>query len=238
MLAWWIEELWNSPSGNGKVLTISWVYWVIFSIVLHELAHGWAAILCGDRTPIESGHMTWNPLVHMGPASLMLFAIAGIAWGLMPVNPSRFRRRYDDALVSLAGPAMNFLLATLCIVLYGVWVAAAGGYWFSGVSVNDVLFKNTQIFLRLGIMLNIALGIFNLLPVPPLDGSRIAANIVPAYRRALESPQAPYIALGLFAFMFLYAGEPVFDAAMKVTHRATDLIGRVLLPSWAHSPTP
>lgn len=54
---------------------------VIFSITLHELAHGWAAIWQGDRTPIETGHMTWNPLVHMGWASLLMFAIVGIAWG-------------------------------------------------------------------------------------------------------------------------------------------------------------
>ncbi|VAX40844.1 hypothetical protein MNBD_PLANCTO03-1356, partial [hydrothermal vent metagenome] len=84
---WWVEVYWQ----QDKVLLVSWVFWLFVSIVLHELAHGFAAIRCGDRTPIELGHMTPNPLVHMGPASLIAFALFGLAWGSMPVNPSRFR---------------------------------------------------------------------------------------------------------------------------------------------------
>jgi hypothetical protein len=93
--------------------------WVIGSIVLHELAHGWAAIRLGDTTPRDLGHMTWNPLVHMGGFSLVVFAVIGIAWGMMPVDPSRLRGRYGDALVALAGPAMNIVLAA---VSFAVWL--------------------------------------------------------------------------------------------------------------------
>src|SRR5262249_8984123 len=109
---WWVAEIWN----QSPVLLVSWIVWVIGSIVLHELAHGWAALWCGDRTPIETGHMTWNPLVHMGQMSLLMFALVGIAWGQMPVDPSRFRGRYDDAKVALAGPLMNLALAITALV--------------------------------------------------------------------------------------------------------------------------
>ncbi|MDP7006011.1 MAG: hypothetical protein QF718_07365, partial [Phycisphaerales bacterium] len=88
MSGWWVHELWNA--GRGTEL-VSWIFWVIASITLHELAHGWAAIWEGDDTPRVTGHMSANPIVHMGLPSLILFLILGIAWGMMPVNPYRFR---------------------------------------------------------------------------------------------------------------------------------------------------
>ena len=94
---------------------------VIISIVLHELAHGWAAIWQGDDTPRIAGHMTPDPMVHMGGMSLLMLALVGMAFGAMPVNPRNFRSRYGDALVSAAGPAMNFLLAMVAQIILGVW---------------------------------------------------------------------------------------------------------------------
>ena len=73
---------------------VSWVVTVVVSVVLHELGHGVAALRQGDDTPRTSGHMTLNPLVHMGGLSLFLLFVIGIAWGMMPVNPSRFRSRH------------------------------------------------------------------------------------------------------------------------------------------------
>ncbi|MBT5381502.1 MAG: site-2 protease family protein, partial [Phycisphaerae bacterium] len=91
---------------------MSWIFWVLLSITLHELAHGWAAIWEGDKTPIETGHMSANPVVHMGRFSLIVFALIGFAWGLMPVRPWRFRHgRLGEAIVAIAGPAMNLALA-------------------------------------------------------------------------------------------------------------------------------
>ncbi len=218
MLAWWVADLWQ----HQPAMLVSWVYWVVFSIVLHELAHGWAAVACGDRTPIESGHMTWNPLVHMGPMSLMMFALVGIAWGMMPVDPTRFRRRFDQSIVSAAGPVMNLLLAGLALVLYGVWIGGANA------SAGQVLRDNVDTFLRVGLMLNLTLCLFNLLPVPPLDGSRIVANFVPAYRRVLQSEQGQYLALGGLVLVFMFAGKPIFGAAAKVTNRATNFVESVV----------
>lgn len=226
---WWMADLWQQQP-YGPVMLVSWVFWVIVSITLHELSHGWTAIRCGDRTPIETGHMTWNPVIHMGVPSLIMFAVTGITWGAMPVNPARFRGRYDDAKVALAGPAMNLFLALVCIIAYGVWVGAAGGRWFGGVSANRVLFENTQVFLRVGAMLNIMLLLFNLLPVPPLDGSRILASIHSGYRRMLEGPNSAQVALGLFIVVFLFGGKYAFRAASEATSVATGFSVRVLAP--------
>src|SRR5579862_344316 len=86
---------------------------VVVSICLHELAHGIVAIWLGDRTPIELGRITLNPLVHMGLPSLIVLLISGIAWGAMPVNERRLRGKYAPALVAAAGPAMNVLIAVI-----------------------------------------------------------------------------------------------------------------------------
>lgn len=235
MLAWWVSDLWNLQNANGKVILVAWVYWVIFSIVLHELAHGRAAIACGDRTPIETGHMTWNPLVHMGPISLMMFAIAGIAWGLMPIDPTRFRRKFDDAIVAAAGPVMNLVLAGVSLVLYGVWVGVTEANWFGntggGANISGVLRENVNLFLRVGIMLNLTLCLFNLIPAPPLDGSRIVANFVPEYRRFLQSEQGMQVTIAAVILLFMFASGPIWDAAFRVTRRATDFVDRLILPS-------
>lgn len=114
MTSWWVTSVLDSPGGG--ILLFSWVVWVIGSIVLHELGHGWAAIACGDDTPRRERHMTLNPLVHMGWPSLLLFAILGMAYGRMPVNPANFKSPWDDVIVALAGPMMNVLLAVGAII--------------------------------------------------------------------------------------------------------------------------
>ena len=86
--SWWVQRIYDE---GGFVLLFTWVIWVLGSIVLHELSHGWAALWEGDDTPRRLHRLTINPWVHMGPTSLIVFAVLGIAWGLMPVDPSRFR---------------------------------------------------------------------------------------------------------------------------------------------------
>lgn len=221
MLAWWMQSLWE----QNPVILVSWIYWVIFSIIFHELAHGWAAIACGDRTPIESGHMTWNPLVHMGPMSLIMFALVGIAWGLMPIDPSRFRRRSDEALVAAAGPFMNLVLAVAALLLYTGWIGLA-----TPASVGPILHGNVIIFLKVGVMLNLTLCLFNLLPAPPLDGSRILATFIPPYRRLLQSEQGAYLALAMLVVLFIFAGEYIFAAAMRITGLVTGTIEMLIAP--------
>jgi Zn-dependent protease len=211
---WWAAELWNSD----PALLISWVAWIIGSIVLHELGHGWMAIRCGDRTPIETGHMTWNPWVHMGPTSLVMFALTGITWGLMPVNPHQLRGRYDYAKVAFAGPAMNLSLAITSLVLSGVWIGWAGGYWFHSSGVSEPLYGNMQTFFMVGVAVNLFGFAFNLLPVPPLDGSTIARTLSPSFNSLLNHPNAPVFTVIAFALLFFRASEFIFDVVFGVTH--------------------
>ena len=103
----------NIPDDPVYYFTV--VICVTLSIVLHELGHGFAAIQQGDDTPIATGHMTWTPLVHMGPMGLGLLCVVGIAFGVMPVNPRRFRDPFGDAFVAAAGPLVNGVLAILSL---------------------------------------------------------------------------------------------------------------------------
>jgi Zn-dependent protease len=218
MGGWWVEEAWSV----NPVLLISWVVWVLGSIILHELGHGVAAIRAGDRTPIETGHMTPNPLVHIPPMSLLAFALFGFCWGLMPVNPSRFRGRYDEAIVAAAGPAVNAGLFVLCVVLAVAWAAIGA---FPG-SFHDNVFT----FLRMGVVINCMGVMFNLIPIPPLDGHRILGDLVPSFRRIWESEHGATI--GLFAFMalFFFGAEYIWDAVFAVSdgalNAALGLVGR------------
>lgn len=202
---------------------LSWVVVVIGSIVLHELAHGWAAIKLGDRTPIDLGHMTWNPLVHMGAFSLIMFAILGIAWGAMPVDPSRLRGRHGDALVAIAGPAMNILLAIISVIAAGLWIELA-----PRAGVEDPLFKNVGMFFIMGGFLNIVLALFNLLPVIPLDGGRIAASYSRAYAEFAMSENGRWIMLGGFLLFFWFAFDPIMAVSTFLVHLGADAVGFVI----------
>ncbi len=131
---------------------------VVASIVLHELGHALAATWEGDDTPRLSGHLTWNPVVHMGWISIALAAFVGIAWGLTPVNPRRFRhRRWGEVIVAAAGPAVNLGLAVMATALLhlstvsGAPAEIAAFWWIVA-------------------LLNVALFLLNMIPVPPLDG--------------------------------------------------------------------
>lgn len=147
---------------------------LIFSIILHELAHGFVAELLGDYTPRYSGRLTLNPLAHIDPiGSVILPFFTFFSWGFIfgwakpvPINPLNFRNPQKGmALVGLAGPLTNMLLAFILILLLKVFI------------VLNLPF-NYNIFLTI-IKLNLILAIFNLLPIPPLDGSRVFLSFLP-----------------------------------------------------------
>jgi Zn-dependent protease len=178
---------------------------VVFSITLHELAHGWAAIWQGDQTPIERGHMTWNPLVHMGWASLVMFAVLGIAWGLMPVDPSRMRHgRRSMGWVALAGPMMNVAIAFVALTVLSLAMAKS-------LAIGE----RATALLWLAGYINLALAILNLLPIPPLDGSRILSGLsIQAYSFFNRPEVMSASVFVVLAVVFLGAGGLIFDAAL------------------------
>ncbi len=209
---WWLANWWSV----SQVCTISWIVWVIVSITLHELGHGWMAIRCGDDIPIHTGHMTLDPRVHIPPMAWLMFAIFGFTWGLMPVQPANFRGRYDDAKVSFAGPAVNLILMVICLVLDVLWVSYATG-------VPDPYRQNVHTFLWAGVMINLMGFVFNLIPLPPLDGSTILGNFVPAYRRLFEGERGAVIGLVAFALLFMVGSRYVWGAVMTGAAELTRL---------------
>lgn len=178
---WWMQGYFDD--GQYWILYLH-VMWVIVSICLHELAHGWAALQQGDTTPRDTGHMTWNPMVHMGPWAIVAFVLAGITWGCMPVNPNRFKwGRWGDAWVAAAGPLTNLVLAVVCFAITGVLCGRAGLDPFDLLEGDA---KLIQTFL-VGGLINIALFAFNLIPVPPLDGAAIVGGLSRATHRFYHS---------------------------------------------------
>lgn len=163
----------------------AYLFWCIASITLHELAHGWAALWQGDDTPRTYGRMTWNPIVHMGLWSLACLLLVGIAWGVMPTDPSKYRwGRKGRIVVSGAGPAMNALLFLACWtgvgVLDGLNLVPLGG---------DTPYNRLADFLWIGGLLNGLLCLFNLLPLPPFDGASIVAGFSRTYYRWMHDPR-------------------------------------------------
>jgi len=213
MSGWWISDLWQA----GQVAELcSWLFWVIAAITLHELAHGWAALWQGDETPRELGHMTPNPLVHMGPWSLLMLLLFGFAWGLMPTDPSRYRwGRRGRIVVAGAGPAMNLALAFLCLTALGVYLAKGLG---DGSGELDQSQRNLIVFLRTGGWLNLVLAAFNLLPIFPLDGSSILAGISRTWYRWMHHPNFRNASFILLILVFVSGVlRPLFRATADVS---------------------
>jgi Zn-dependent protease len=181
---------------NDPVYYFTVVFCVTLSIVLHELGHGLAAIQQGDDTPIVTGHMTWNPLVHMGPMGLGLLCVAGIAFGVMPVNPSRFRDPYGDAFVAAAGPLVNGVLGILSLTTLAVLIEQGIDPRVAGVNPLWIMG-----------LLNIMLFLFNLIPIVPLDGSVVLGDFVPAYRAFIRNPANARYGWIAFGVVFMLAGR-------------------------------
>lgn len=139
---------------------------ILIAITLHELAHGYMAYQLGDPTAYENGRLTLNPISHIDIVGFLLLFIVGFGWAKpVPINPRYFKKRkMGTLLVSLAGPVTNFILALFSAIIF-----------VSGIIENNIILS----MLRPLIFINIALGVFNLLPFPPLDGSKIVASLLP-----------------------------------------------------------
>lgn len=183
---------------------------VVVSIVLHELAHGLEATRLGDPTPRAQGRLNLNPLIHMGPFSLVALALVGIAWGAMPIDPTRLRGKYAEARVAFAGPLVNLVLGVGSLVALGLLVRFQV---FSGEPVltgDRTVMSNLFQLLWIAGFVNLILFVFNMLPAPPLDGSHILANFSRGYARFIDDPskQGVYMMMFFGAFVVLTALMP------------------------------
>lgn len=148
---------------------------VVIAMTFHEYAHAWAADKFGDTTPRAQGRLTLNPTAHIDPFGFVLLLFAGVGWGKpVMINPNNFTsnksRATCEALVSLAGPLSNFILAIIFTVLYYLLGTFAPATGIIAIIMALVLYTIT---------INIGLGVFNLIPLPPLDGEKIFRNVLP-----------------------------------------------------------
>ncbi len=151
---------------------------VLIAIVFHELAHGYMAYLLGDPTAKRAGRLTLNPIKHLDPIGALALLTVKVGWAKpVPINPMYFKHpRRDLFLVSFAGPFSNFLLALLFSLAIKTILFLFGGVSSKG-AVN--FFSILIDICSAGVIVNIGLGLFNLLPIPPLDGSNILISILP-----------------------------------------------------------
>ncbi len=157
---------------------------LLIALTIHEYSHGRMAYYLGDNTAKAHGRLTLNPLDHMDPIGLLMLAIAGFGWAKpVPVNPVNFRRdvpmRKGMLLVALAGPMSNLITAFIFLGVAEAYVRLVLGQTVGAYHPIFLLYSLTHPIIRWIVMLNIFLAIFNLIPVPPLDGSRILRAILP-----------------------------------------------------------
>lgn len=159
------------------VVFVIWLIAIVFAITVHEFAHAFAGKLEGDSTAESLGRLTLNPMSHIDPLGFIMMLFVGFGWGRpVPFNPFRLRhRRFGPALVSLAGPLSNIL----CVLVFGL----AHKVLFSTGTLDSS--NLLMVFLQTLIFLNAILAVFNLIPLPPLDGSKLLFAILPQNRRTL-----------------------------------------------------
>lgn len=165
---------------QNPVMVIIYLLAIGLAIGIHEAAHAWSADKLGDDTAKQLGRTTINPIAHLDPVGTILFVLAGFGWGKpVPVDESKLHNRQNIILVALAGPASNLLTAAILALVYRL------------LPMGDL-----QSVLSVFIVINLSLMLFNLIPIPPLDGSKILRLFIPA---------ETYYALEQYGFIIVLA---------------------------------
>ena len=152
---------------------------LLLALTFHEFAHGYVAYRLGDPTAKSQGRLTLNPLKHLDPIGTLIFIIAKFGWAKpVPVNPLYFRNPRKDMLwVALAGPATNLFLAIVSAVLIKVIIAVVT--ILPPTQIVNAIIIPFYLMLEASVWINLILCVFNFLPIPPLDGSRIIVGLLP-----------------------------------------------------------
>lgn len=206
----------QSSLSMGQKLTYILIlaFCVLFSLSVHEFSHGLAAYAVGDKTAKYSGRLSLNPLAHLDPFGAICLFLFGFGWAKpVPVNPWNFKNKKGGMiLTALAGPFSNFLLAFIAMVIYTL----LGGLRFSSTSFGFTL---ASVFYELAyymIMINLGLGLFNLIPIPPLDGSKVLTAILPerTYFKLMDYERYGFIIL------IILINTPIFNSLLSMCQSA------------------
>lgn len=198
-------------------IAFAWVIAIVIAIGIHEFSHALVAKLQGDSTAELEGRVTLNPLAHLDPFGFIVLVLFGFGWGKpVPFNPYNLKaRRWGPAIVSLAGPAMN----VLGLIVFGVILA------FLSRTTTLPSDNLLVIFLELLIRFNIVLALFNLLPIPPLDGSKLLGLLPYQFRSLVEILTKYGFVILMFVIVF---GQPYLGRLFSAIE---NLAFRFILPS-------
>ncbi|MBR2338196.1 MAG: site-2 protease family protein [Clostridia bacterium] len=193
------------------LLVVSYVALVLVMMPVHELAHAWAANKLGDNTAYWHGRLRFNPFAHLDPWGTAMIFLFGFGFAKpVPVNPRNFRNpKQGMALTALAGPVSNLLMAAASVGLFRILCA---------LPLSIAVLQYAEIVL-IGVFasVNVGLAIFNLIPVPPLDGSKILALVVPSRWIYSMERYSRYITWGIMALLFSgYLDVPLSNARLFV----------------------
>lgn len=189
---------------------------LMIAIILHEVAHGYCAWKLGDPTAKIMGRITLNPIKHIDPVlsillpAILIFSGSPVIFGgakPVPVNPMHFQNpRKGMAIVALAGPVTNFILVIICYILF----LQLAPYGNSSITISLI-----KMWLLGGIIINLALGLFNLIPLPPLDGGRIAVGFLPISIARFWSKLEPFGLFLLFALLYIGLPQQILSPAIE-----------------------
>ena len=178
------------------IISLGAMAFVVFcTLPLHEFAHAFIAVKLGDDTPRLSGRLTINPMAHISPMGALMIFLFGFGYAKpVPVRMRHFKNpKRDMAIVALAGPLCNILQAFVYMILFCV---------ITNINTTNMGIVYIAFFFYYAAQVNVSLGVFNLLPIPPLDGSRLATALLPAkyYFKIMQYER--YIMIGLFVLLF------------------------------------
>ena len=202
---------------------------VILALSVHEVAHGWMAYKLGDPTAKNMGRLTLNPLKHLDPLGTLCMIFFHFGWARpVPINTRYFKNnKRDTALTALAGPLSNFIMAFIGILLYRIFVAIFIHFPTSSSFVYNLQYTVLTLLWYFHV-LNLSLGVFNLIPVPPLDGSRIFLVWLPAKYYFGVMKYERYIQLALLILLWTNVLRlPLSSAVSAISNGMSWIVGLI-----------
>lgn len=201
---------------------------MLIALTFHEVAHGFVAYKCGDPTAKYMGRLTLNPIKHLDPIGTLLMLVVGYGWARpVPVNSRYFKKpRRDMALTALAGPVTNLLLGFVGVVLYCLVAYYNGAEILLGTATP--LVQACYLFTYYFAMLNLVFAVFNMIPLPPFDGSRIFLVFLPPKYYFGIMKYERYILLGMLVLMYVLPWSPINLIADFIFAQMANLVGLIL----------